>query len=348
VTAGSAADRPDGAWPADPGDPADPDPVAEMAHAVRSWLAGLDDGQRAVATFPFETAERFAWQYTPGPRGGLALGDMRPDQRAAALAIVQASLSDRTGAEVPAIIELEPVLGALERAAGRAGWQRRDPGRYWFAVFGDAATDGPWSWRVGGHHIAVQLTVADGRVVASAPSFLGANPAVVPNGPTARARALTGEETLARSLLGTLTPDQRRVAVVDPVAPPDILSGIGRRADVHGIPTGIRYDRLDADGAAALEALIRHYLGRARPEVAAGEWARIVEAGLDPVTFAWAGPDEPGRGHYYAVLGPSFLIEYDNTQDGANHIHSVWRDLANDWGDDVLAAHYRSAHTTSG
>jgi hypothetical protein len=314
--------------------------------AAAAWLDGLDATQRATATFPFDTDERFAWQYTPGPREGLAIRDMEPGQRAAAMAIVRASLSDRGAAEVEAVMALETVLGVLERTAGRPGWQRRDPELYWFAVFGDPGRSNPWSWRVGGHHVAIQVTLAGGRVVGSAPSFLGANPAVVPHGPTAGDRALTGEEELARRLLAGLDGPARRKAVVAAVAPADILSGNGPRALVASIPTGVPYTELDATGREALERLVRYYVERARPEVAAGEWDRIRSAGLDDMTFAWAGPDEPGRGHYYAVRGPTFLVEYDNTQDGANHIHAVWRDLANDWGADLLARHYATEHRT--
>jgi hypothetical protein len=155
---------------------------------------------------------------------------------------------------------------------------------------------------------------------------------------------LTGDETRARALLAARTPEQRRVAIVDPVAPPDIRSGTGRRADVRGIPSGIRHDALDASGQAALEVLVRHYLDRVRPDVAAWEWERVLDAGLDAITFAWAGSDVPGRGHYYAIRGPRMLIEYDNTQNGANHIHAVWRELANDWGEDLLSSHYRTGH----
>ena len=314
--------------------------------SVTAWLDGLDATQRAIATFPFDTDERYAWQYTPGARQGLAIRDMEPDQRAAAMAIVRASLSERGAGEVEAVMALETVLGALERTAGHPDWHRRDPELYWFAVFGEPGGSGPWSWRVGGHHVAIQVTLAGGRVAGSAPSFLGANPAVVPDGPTAGARALTGEEELARRLLAGLGGPARRKAVVAAVAPSDILSGNGPRALVASIPTGVRYAELDAAGRGALERLIRHYLERARPEVAAREWERIRSAGLDGVTFAWAGPDEPGRGHYYAVRGPAFLVEYDNTQDGANHIHAVWRDLANDWGEDLLARHYATEHRT--
>jgi hypothetical protein len=328
----------------------------ELARAVSAWLDGLDAGQRSKATFPFGSAERFAWDYRPGERGGLALADMRLDQRAAAMAVVAAAMSARGADEVGAIIALETILGELERGVGRSGWTRRDPERYWFAVFGEpgpgagawAEAGAPWSWRIGGHHVAIHLTVADGRIVGSAPSFLGANPAVVPRGPSAGARTLPGEEALARELVAGLSVEQRAIAIVDPVAPPDILSGNGARAEVAGIPVGIRHDDLGPPQQAGLERLVRHYLGRAREEVAAADWDRIANAGLAAITFAWAGPLEPGRGHYYAVRGPQFLIEYDNTQNDANHIHAVWRDLTNDWGEDLLAGHYRQGHPTDG
>ena len=164
----------------------------EVTAAVRAWLDGLDDAQRAQATFPFETPERFVWAYTPGPRKGLAIRDMRPDQRAASTAILASAMSPRTAGEVAAIIALETVLGQLEQAGGRAGWTRRDPELYWFAVFGDPGSAAPWSWRIGGHHIAIHVTVADDRVIGTTPSFLGANPAVIPSGPRA------GEQDAAR------------------------------------------------------------------------------------------------------------------------------------------------------
>ncbi len=319
-------------------------PAMRIATAVNAWLSTLDATQRDRAMFPFESAERFAWDYTPGPREGVSLLDMTDAQRTAALDVLDAALSNRGASEVRSIIALEPILGEIERRAGLRNWGRRDPGLYWFAVFGEPGGGTPWSWRIGGHHVAIQSTVAGGQVIGTAPSFLGANPATVPDGPLAGRRAIDGEETLARMLLRGLSATQRKVAVIDPVAPPDILSGIGRRADLREIPTGIRYDQLEAGQREALERLIRHYLDRAVEEVAVAEWERIRAAGLEALTFAWAGPDEPGRGHYYAIRGPSLLIEYDNTQNGANHIHAVWRDLANDWGEDLLAKHYRERH----
>ncbi len=317
----------------------------ELTAATQVWLDGLDESQRDKAIFPFEMPERFVWAYTPGTREGLAIRDMNPDQRAASSAVVAAAMSSRTAGEIAAIIALETVLGELEQAGGRSGWMRRDPELYWLAVFGTPGSKEPWSWRVGGHHIAIHVTVADDRVIGTTPSFLGANPAIIPSGSRAGEATLPGEEELARALLAELTPHERGAAVVDDVAPADILTGTGRVADVRSVPTGVRHADLGEPRQAALERLIRHYVTRMRPEIAEPAWERLVD-GLGDVTFAWAGSDAPGRGHYYAVRGPRFVIEYDNTQNDANHIHAVWRDLDNDWGEDALANHIATAHTT--
>jgi hypothetical protein len=320
--------------------------AARLKRAVGDWLASLHADQRALATFPFESEERFVWAFTPGERKGLALRDMSAAQREAAMAIVASALSARGAREVAAVISLETVLGEIERSIGRPGWPRRDPELYWFGVFGDPSGRRPWMWRVGGHHVAINDTITDDGVIGSSPSFLGANPAVVPDGwPRAGERTLTGEETLARDLLLGLSARERDSAIVEPTAPPEILTSNAARADVSKVPRGLRYADMDPDGRAGLEALIRHYLGRAADDVAAADWERAVAAGLPETTFAWAGSTEPGRGHYYAIRGPRLLVEYDNTQNDANHIHAVWRDLTNDWGEGLLAAHYRESHT---
>lgn len=232
------------------------------------------------------------------------------------------------------IMALEPILKAIEEAAGRSDTERRNPEHYWFSIFGDPAGDEPWAWRVGGHHLCLHFTVVGGAVAVT-PLFFGANPAHVPSGPEAGLRVLAAEEDLARSLLASLDDRQRRETIVSPDAPRDILTRNEIRAEVAAAPTGIAYSSLRPDQQAGLTQLVELYLGRvdAAPPVQ-----------TDRLSFAWAGSTERGQGHYYAVRSDDFLIEYDNTQNDANHIHTVWRDRLRDWGEDLLAQHYQQSH----
>jgi hypothetical protein len=316
----------------------------QMADAARRFLASLSADGQAAARFDFGDAERYVWHYTPVDRKGLRLKDMTAAQREAAFLLLDSGLSARGAATAREIVALEPILREIERAAGDQAYLTRDPERYYFSIFGEPGGAAPWGWRVGGHHVCLHFTVVDRELIAPTPLFFGANPAEVRHGPAAGKRALAAEEDLARALLASLNAEQKAVAVVDPVAPRDILTKNYRSADPGAAPAGIRYAALSGEQRERLVGLIRHYTGRAAGDVDANAWRRIERAGLEPVTFAWAGPEERGQGHYYAVKGPSFLIEYDNTQNNANHIHAVWRDYADDWGEDLLAAHYAAAH----
>lgn len=224
---------------------------------------------------------------------------------------------------------LEPVLRSIEEDAGRPGWERREAGHYWFAVFGSPSSE-VWSWRVGGHHLCVHVTVV-GSAVAPVPLFLGSNPATAPDG----SRVLAEEEDLGYALLSSLAPDQLSAAVVSDRPPPDILTGNEVRAAITAVPTGIGYGDLTAGQRDRLDRLVGVYTGRP---------AGAVPVDLGSASFAWLGSTRPGEGHYYAVRAGTLLVELDNTQNGANHVHSVVRDVERDWGEDLLASHYRSSH----
>lgn len=304
-----------------------------MRAEAKAFLSSLYDGQRDLTTYDFNDDERYRWKYLPGPRGGLALFDMGPLQRDQAMRLVDAGLSRSGAATVRDIMSLESVLRALEEREGRPGSERRHPQYYWFTVFGDPTAD-TWGWRVGGHHVCLHFTMV-GDDVSVTPLFFGANPARVPEGDLQGEHVLAAEENLARELVQGLDESQRATAVVSPDAPSDILTGNDVRADVAAVPTGIGYPALRPDQQRLMARLLEVYRDRVRqpPSVA-----------VEELTFAWAGSTEPGQGHYYALRGGSFLVEYDNTQNGANHIHTVWRDLDRDWGEDLLAAHYRQDH----
>jgi hypothetical protein len=316
-----------------------------MTDAAQRFLDVLSDEQRGKATFPFDGDERYFWHYTPIDRNGLPLKEMSAAQRERAWELMASGLSASGNDTARQIIDLEPILREAERLEGRTDGPIRDSERYWFSVFGTPGGREPWAWRAGGHHIGISLTVIDGEYVAATPLFFGANPAEVRHGPETGVRTLAEEEDLARRLLGSLDAGQKQVAIVMPVAPDDILTENFRKVDPDLPPDGIRYADLTGEQRGHLVALVRHYVTRATDEVSAGAWARIEQAGLDGVGFAWAGPETRGQGHYYAVKSDQFLIEYDNTQNDANHIHSVWRDFADDWGEDLLAAHYAATHS---
>jgi hypothetical protein len=260
---------------------------------------------------------------------------MSADERRAALALLRSGLSARGFTKVDTILHLEEVLFALEGSA------MRDPGLYYFTVFGRPSDKGAWGWRYEGHHVSLNWTVLDGRVVGSAPQFLGANPADVRDGSQKGTRALAAEEDLGRAFVKSLAAPQRSEAVVSADAPRDILTGASREAAIQE-DRGLAYARLSQEQQGLLLSLIQEYASTQPLAVAQARLARV-KADLPGVKFAWMGGLEKGQGHYYRIQGATFLIEYDNTQNGANHIHSVWRDFKGDWGKDLLAEHYRVA-----
>ena len=326
--------------------PQAPVTVRRMAEAANTFLESLGSDQRVRASFPFRGDERYQWAYTPGLRNGLPLKAMTAAQRNAALRLFDAGLSARGAATAQQIIAHEAILHETERIEQILSGEDRDPERYYFTVFGTPGGAAPWGWRASGHHLALNFAVVGGALVAPTPLFFGANPAEVHHGPARGLRILAAEEELARALLGSLEGGQKTLAIVDPVAPADILTKNYRMADPTTVPHGIAYATLSGEQRGHLVSLIRHYIERTADAVSAPAWARIERAGLDALTFAWAGSEERGQAHYYAVKGPTFLIEYDNTQNRANHIHSVWRDFTHDWDADVLAEHYAHAHST--
>lgn len=311
--------------------------AADMARAAEQFLATLGPTERAQARLAFDAEERLTWHFTPGPRGGLPLKAMTPRQRGAAFALLKAGLSEKGYSKAEVVRALEPVLAEIE-----GNPVRRDPELYYVAIFGDPVPDGTWGWRYEGHHISLNWTVVNGASVASTPQFFGSNPAEVRSGPKKGTRALAGEEDLGRALVEALSEAQRAKAIVERDVPDEILTSNVRRAPRQE-DQGIAYSELTPGQRGLLLTLLDEYASAQPKEIAAGRIERLRAAGLDHVKFAWIGDVTRGRPHYYRVQGPTFLVEYDNTQNGANHIHAVWRDFDGDFGADLLDEHYRNS-----
>ena len=314
--------------------------TASMAEAAQAFLDTLTPEQRAAATFPFHGDDRFDWHYIPRERKGVSLRAMTPAQKKAGLALVEASLSAEGYDKSERIRQLEQILYDRE---GRA---IRDTELYFFMIFGDPTADGSWGWRYEGHHISQNWTVLDGMLSSSTPQFFGTNPAYVREGSRAGERVLVLEDILPRSLLASMSDAHRRAAIVSDEAPGDILTTSDRQAGIQE-NSGVAFGDLSRGQQDILWALIEEYAEAQPAAIAAERLAKVKEAGLDGIRFAWMGSLKEREGHYYRVQGPTFLIEYNNVQNTANHVHSVWRDFDGDFGRDMLAAHYRQyAHDT--
>jgi len=311
-----------------------------MTQAARHFLDSLEPEQRAKASFAFTEDERMNWHFIPKERKGLPLLEMKPYQRALAHALLSAGLSQQGYIRAVTIMSLEDVLRILEKADPNY----RNPEKYYFSVFGEPSDTGSWGFRVEGHHVSQNFTVVNGKV-ADTPSFFGANPAEVREGPRKGLRTLAAEEDLARDLLESLTLEQKKVAIVSTEAYKDILTMASRKAALEGQPSGLSATKMTRKQFDLLETLVADYANNVPEQLAQARMEQFKKAGSN-VYFAWAGAEQRGAPHYYRIQTPAFLIEYDNTQNNANHIHSVWRDCNGDFGLDLLAMHYQASHTS--
>lgn len=315
---------------------------SESTRAALAFVERLDDGQRAKLEFGFGDAYRRDWHFVPRERRGLALADLDLEQRGWLKRWLDSALSARGMARVDGVIELETLLRELESTPDRPALGR-DPERYVIALFGEPSDVRPWAWRFEGHHLSLSFTVIDGKI-ASTPLFFGANPARVPSGPTTGKRLLGEEEDVARAFVKQLDEAQSALARPADEAPADVLLPPGRKASFLS-PAGIAASELDAAQREALVALVELYASNLEPELADHALAALREDGAESLHFLWLGGLEDGEPHYWRVQSNTFAIELDNTQNGANHVHTLWRDFANDFGEDDLTRHYAEEHS---
>ena len=314
------------------------DSVSVITQAANHFLESLTPEQKAIAVISFESDERQNWFYTPVPRKDLQVREMSPYQKRLAAALLAAGLSQQGFIKAETIMSLEDVLRLAEKDDG----ERRNPEKYYFSIFGAPSDTKAWGYRVEGHHLSQNYTVVGGKI-ADTPSFFGSNPREVLTGPRKGLRVLAQEEDYGRNLMESLTPDQQKTATVDKEAYKDVLTTNSRDAALKGQPSGLSASQLNEKQFGLLMDLLNMYADNMPEQLSAARMQKVKAAGKN-IYFAWAGVVEKGGPHYYRVQSPTFLIEYDCTQDKANHIHSVWRDFNGDFGADVLKQHYKTSH----
>ena len=313
--------------------------------AANHFIHLLDSGQKAAALYPFDVDERYNFHYIPKDnRKGITIGELNPEQKKAALKLVRSCLSEQTATKISEIMQLDLVLKAIEHRPESDHF--RNPGKYYFTIFGVPGDKNIWGWRLEGHHVSFNFSVNEKKLVAGTPGFLGANPAIVKEGPAKGKQVLRDETDMGYKMLQTLTAEELQKALIITVAPADILTAANRKAMIEN-PAGIRYSEMSSRQQEILLQLVSLYIHRFTKLFADDMLKEIEGAGLDNLRFAWAGNTDPsvnGVASYYRVQGPTIIIEYDNSQNNANHIHTVVRDLKHDFGGDVLLEHYRNSH----
>jgi hypothetical protein len=309
-----------------------------MTDSAQKYLASLNDEQRAQSVMDYDTPDRMDWHFIPkAHRKGLQIKEMDESQRELAHELLRNCLSQIGYHKATQIMEMENLLEELE--TGRTGTPLRDPYRYYYTIFGEPKSDGRWGLSIEGHHLSLNFVVEGNKVVSSTPTLFAANPAVVRTKSSTKidvgTRLLTDEEVLAFQLLETLTPDQKEKAIIAS-QPLSELRNAGEKEPPQADPAGLAAEAMSREQVNLLRKLVESYANNLPGEIAEARMEEIREAGPGKVHFAWAGSETPGSGHYYRIQGPTFLIEFVNTQPDAagnlaNHIHCVWRDIRGDF-----------------
>ena len=308
----------------------------DLSSKTAALLSSFSSDLKKKTKYGFDDSERFNWHFVPRSRKGASFHDLNENQKASVLSILQSSLSETGYSKALGVIALEGVLRDFEG-------NHRDPKKYFFTVFGEPSKEKPWAFRFEGHHLSLNFVCADGSIQSATPSFMGANPGIVPRGPEKGKEVLKEETELGFKLINSLSPEKLKLARFSETALPEIISGNDRQAKPLE-PKGISFPELNSEQQKIILQLLNVYVKNYQLGFSKTLMDKITKAGIHNLSFAWSGSLKPGVGHYYRIQGPMLLIEYDNTQNNANHVHTVVRDLSNDFAEDILREHYRKDH----
>jgi hypothetical protein len=302
------------------------------------FLESLNQDQLAVAQYELKDEKRFRWHYLPAvsfERPGISLTQLDDRQKDLVFEMLKKNLSKSGYDKTLRIIDLENVLAELE-----SNTDRRDPEKYHIAIYGDPGED-TWGWAFQGHHVSLHFTIV-GDQVSFVPRFLGSNPAMIKSGPRKGERTLKREEDLGFELINDLSDTQKAKTIIGDYVFGDIAST--NLPEVSPLdPYGIKMQELNENQKGILMSLIKEYLALMPDDQAAHRLDRLRKEDMSEIRFAYAGAFKLGANHYYRVQGKTFLIEFENSQNNANHIHSVWRDFDGDFGRDMIREHYRNS-----
>jgi len=305
-------------------------PGHAMSSAAAAYLNTLSDEQRATTSFGFDDEERLNWHFIPRVRKGLGLWDLDGKALTAAEELVGTGLTTAGYHKVLEVRSLEEVLYLFEGGDEAERRLKRHPHKYYISIFGDPTGDDEWGWRFEGHHLSLNYTVKGEEILSATPEFFGANPGLIDAGPGRSLRVLGRREDLARSILKAASEDQQSEIWISKEAPHDIRGAGAPQAEI-GDPVGVASGDMNPEQQELMRELVGEYLSAMPTSVVRRRVKEIEEGGLENIYFAWWGGSELNEPHHYVIQGPTFVIEYNNTQNEANHVHSIWRNLSGDF-----------------
>lgn len=326
----------------------------EIKQAAISFIQTLTPLQKRTALLSFGDTARIKWNNLPvgmRARAGISIGDMTEDQRKLLHRILSVSLSSQGYLKATGVMHLDNLLNMnvdssyarnmindnLRKMLTDLKWSHRN---YYLAFFG-TPSDKNWGYKLEGHHLSVNFTFT-GDQLSVTPWFIGSDPAEIQITQYAGWRVLGEEEDLGIKLIQMLSPDQQKKATMSSGVPGDIITGAetGKRLiDFWGISGR----ELNKEQKKVLQYIIREYVFNMEFEKAMEEYDKIIKAGIENVYFGWIGPYAENKPHYFVLNGPTFLIEFDNAggpNGNGNHIHTIWREKGNEFGEDILKKHY--------
>lgn len=310
--------------------------INAQSNVASQFLDALNQEQHKKVNSPFNDLSRETWHFLPGTmykRSGIALYELSESQKALAFDLLKTHLSIIGYAKTKKIIDLENVLAEIS-----GDTILRDPMKYYIAIYGNPKKDKLWAWSFEGHHISLNFTVSEGKTAFS-PIFFGSNPAMIKSGKRKGERVLSKEEDLAFQLINSMTDEQKKLTIFQTKSFQEIVTRNDSKVESLS-PVGIQVKSLNKNQQDILVTLIEEYLATIPTSLAKERFRAIKISEFDDIHFGWAGFTEISKGHYYRIQGDTFLIEFDNTQNNANHIHTVWRDFNGDFGRDLIKEHY--------
>ena len=311
----------------------------DLVSSANAFLNSLDEKLKAKVQYTMDNPERFSWFFVPRDRNGVSMKNLSVAQREAALTMLRVSLSEQGYTKATSIMAMENVLREIESRTQDDTY--RDPVNYYITIFGEPSKNTIWGWRFEGHHISLNFTSSKNKIVSSTPNFFGSNPGTVPQGSEKGKQILKQETDLGYELCNSFTPDQKAKAIFSERAPNDIVTMNRRKVELL-TPTGLSYQEMNESQQKLFMKLLDIYVANYQLGFSKTLMAKIKKEGIENLSFAWAGSLTPGKGNYYRIQNPVLLIEYDNTQTNANHVHTVVRDLTNDFAEDILREHYQN------